>query len=447
MKSLLTFIQEKKGDTSHTVFWHEVICGIACFYPQGAAGIFRGADIYPYFRDGTIKAYSASNSTIPIEDEKQFRFIDNAVDDDGNIVSPQATKKFWEANKGPAIKADAIALAAKLVARVGKPSPALGPVLWTGPTNSLSDYGAADIAYNGAGISLKYGEGQFKNLSANVVANKLLGTVNLMKDLHKDYADMWDYMTGQWCSVVVEALRTYPLGRFVKPDKKGEGGNDPVQNRLWRDEADELFKTLTKNHTLSWSEYQKLNLKEDEQQLFHDLLYKKGGKETTYDQNHKQGHMFKRLCPKIVAHSTSSLSVKGWMDQRNNIMADKIFARYFDDKKENIQNGLAALFEEQISVGAMPMWYASKGGKDIKLVPSKDQFDSKIDKIDLTYETKKVGAGYTFVLMAATKGQEPVDVMEIEIYFRWRNLQMYGNPDTSSKAIMHVDDYSEMFGD
>ena len=434
MRRFKYFIQEKVGDTSHTTFWHEVICGIACFDSAGAAKITQGSHIKPYFDNDTIKAYSASNSTIPIEDEPQFRFINDEVDKDGNLVSPEATEEFWKANKGPAIKADAIKLAGKLVTKVGAPNKSLGPVLWTGPTNSLSDYGAADIAYNEQGISLKYGKGQFKNLSANVVANKLLGITDLMSELHKNYSSMWDYMTGQWTSVVLSALKTYPIGRSVK---KAEV----------RDEAVDRFKILTRNHSLTWSQYQKLNITSDDEKLFHALCYKKGGKETTYDKKHKQSHFFKRLCPKIVAHSTSSAAVKGWMDQRNNIMADRIFGNYFNDKQEEIQNGLAALFETQISVGPTPMWYASKGGKEINLVPSKAQFDAKIDSIDLSYETKKVGAGYTFVLKAASMGSDPVDVMTIEIYFRWRNLQMYGNPDTSSNAKMHVEDYSVLFGD
>ena len=428
------FIQEKVGDTSHTTFWHEVICGIACFDSAGASAITKGSDIKPYFDNDTIKAYSASNSTIPIEDEPQFRFINDEVDKDGNLVSPEATEDFWKTNKGPAIKADAIKLAGKLVTKVGAPNKSLGPVLWTGPTNSLSDYGAADIAYNEQGISLKYGKGQFKNLSANVVANKLLGITDLMSELHKNYSSMWDYMTGQWTSVVLSALKTYPIGRSVKKAKV-------------RAEAIDRFKILTRNHSLTWTQYQKLNITSDDEKLFHALCYKKGGKETTYDKKHKQSHFFKRLCPKIVAHSGSSMAVKGWMDQRNNIMADRIFGNYFNHKEEDIQNGLAALFETQISVGPTPMWYASKGGKEINLVPSKAQFDSKIDKIALSYETKKVGAGYTFVLSAASTGSDPVEVMTIEIYFRWRNLQMFGNPDTSSDAKMHVEDYSILFGD
>ena len=434
MRRFKYFIQEKVGDTSHTTFWHEVICGIACFDSAGASAITQGSDIKPYFDNDTIKAYSASNSTIPIEDEPQFRFINDEVDKDGNLVSPEATEDFWKENKGAVIKADAIKLAGKLVAKVGAPNKSFGPVLWTGPTNSLSDYGAADIAYNEQGISLKYGKGQFKNLSANVVANKLLGITDLMSELHKNYSSMWDYMTGQWTSVVLSALKTYPIGRSVK---KAE----------IRDAAIDRFKTLTRNHSLTWTQYQKLNITSADEKLFHALCYKKGGKETTYDKKHKQSHFFKRLCPKIVAHSKSSMAVKGWMDQRNNIMADRIFGNYFNDKEEDIQNGLASLFETQISVGPTPMWYASKGGKEINLVPSKDQFDSKIDKIALSYETKKVGAGYTFVLSAASTGSDPVEVMTIEIYFRWRNLQMYGNPDTSSDAKMHVEDYSILFGD
>ena len=60
-KEYLTDIMEAKSDA--TTFFHEVICGIACYNPAAAKKIEKGADIRQYFKNGTISARKGSGST------------------------------------------------------------------------------------------------------------------------------------------------------------------------------------------------------------------------------------------------------------------------------------------------------------------------------------------------------------------------------------------------
>ena len=172
MKNLKSWINLIEAKTDATTFFHEVICGIACFDPNGAATIKKGADVKRFFDDKTIEAVNAGLSVIPPENLKQFKFMDDTVDVDGNLTSKSATEEFWIKNNLGTRADDAISLARiireNLDPRVGTPKK---PILWTGPTNDGSDYGASDIAYNEQGISLKFGKGQFKNLSLSSGTN------------------------------------------------------------------------------------------------------------------------------------------------------------------------------------------------------------------------------------------------------------------------------------
>ena len=129
-----------EAKTDATTFFHEVICGIACFDPNGAATIEKGADVKRFFDDGTIEAVNASLNAIPPENLKQFRFMDDAVDVDGNLTSKSAGEDFWKENKLGDRADDAVSLARiireNLDPRVGTPKK---PILWTGPTNDGSD--------------------------------------------------------------------------------------------------------------------------------------------------------------------------------------------------------------------------------------------------------------------------------------------------------------------
>ena len=56
MLSFLGFLNEqKKGDTAATTFFHEVICGIACYDSRGASQIKTGEDIKKCFDDKYTK--------------------------------------------------------------------------------------------------------------------------------------------------------------------------------------------------------------------------------------------------------------------------------------------------------------------------------------------------------------------------------------------------------
>ena len=55
------------------------------------------------------------------------------------------------------------------------------------------------------------------------------------------------------------------------------------------------------------------------------------------------------------------------------------------------------------------------------------------------------GMGYTFTLLAHTVDKD-IEVMKIDITFRFKHGQMYGNPETTSTYKMMVDDYTDIFG-
>ena len=89
MKSFIgwTNLNLFEAKTDATTFFHEVICGIACFDPNGAATIKKGADVKRFFDDGTIEAVNAGLNAIPPENLKQFRFMDDTVDVDGVTIT------------------------------------------------------------------------------------------------------------------------------------------------------------------------------------------------------------------------------------------------------------------------------------------------------------------------------------------------------------------------
>ena len=446
MKSFIgwTNLNLLEAKTDATTFFHEVICGIACFDPNGAATIEKGADVKRFFDDGTIEAVNAGLTAIPPENLKQFRFMDDTVDVDGNLTSKSAGEDFWIKNKLGQRADDAISLARiireNLDPRVGTPKK---PILWTGPTNDGSDYGASDIAYNEQGISLKYGEGQFKNLTVDAFARTALGTgkdADLLKDLQETVPEKWDDMTSTWMSLIKLSLDGWKITERDKQQKK-------IQEKALV-KAKKLFDSWKSSIAGNWSTYQKKKIDDKEVQVFHDLLY--SGKKGQYDKDDSDKrhnpNYFRYVCRKLYDQGPASIR-KDWKTKRN-YQFTNIFGTYFSDRDETIKANLHTVFERQISVGEKAIMYAAKGGKDFKRVPSKAEFDATIKNIDFTYEGKTTGAGYTFILKAAQKGLagKPKPIMAISIFFRWKsNGQMVGNPDTSSDSKMYIEDYTEVF--
>jgi len=430
-KEYLTDIMEAKSDA--TTFFHEVICGIACYNPAAAKSIEKGSDIRQYFSNGTISARKGSGSTTEadVTSLPQFRFMDDTEDIDGNLTSEQATKEFFDAGKMGERKNDAIKVAAAIVKRIGAPT---STVYWTGPTNDLSDYGAADIAYNEQGISLKYGKGQFKNLTVNSFARTALGSSegNLLDELHEKVPEKWDFLCYDWMSLIGESLLNWKTGR----------NNESIQIKK---KALEEFIKIKNQLGPDWDGYQEKKVDDKIVQVFHDLLYVPK-KKSVYDKDDKKKSrtkQFRYICRKIYDQGSTDIRRK-WKLRRNVLFTD-IFGEYFKKQDETVKKNLKTVFEKQISVGEKAIIYAAKGGSVIQRIPSKAEFDKNVDGIDFSYEGKTTGAGYTFVLKAET-AKESKKIMEISIFFRWKSAgQMMGNPDTSSDSKMFINDYSEIF--
>ena len=463
MKSLKTWIQQlDEASAEDTTFFHEVICAIACSDESattGAGSIEKGADIFPFFRDKVViaKGPGAGEGTdiTDFAGMKQYKFFDPTTKEypagedppDGvpELKSSWATKEHFDKKGMPTRAADAIAVAKAIKARIGKPT---GPVYWTGPTNDATDFGAADIAYNGQGISLKFGEGQFKNLTVNQFARAALGAgkeTELLTELHNDVPEKWDDMTSVWLDLIWKSLSAWNVDdrKFTKKT----GSKRTREEALV--EAKRLF-GLWKGQTYgSWSKYQAKRISWKDVDVFHDLLFIPK-KKKVYDKDDKKGDkdrvkQFRYVCRKILDQGPPAVRSK-WKEFRNHQFTD-IFGTYFNARDETIKENLQTIFERQISVSPKPMIYASKGGKDIRRVPSKAEFDHSIDKISFSYEGKMSGAGYTFILLAQADPTDPKEkIMEITIFFRWKSGgQMVGNPDTSSESEMYVSDYTDMF--
>ena len=452
--------QLDEASAEDTTFFHEVICAIACSDDSattGAGSIKKGADIFPFFRDKVViaKGPGAGEGTdiTDLEKQKFYKFIDPTPKEypagedppDGvpELKSKWATKEHFD-NKGMATRAaDAIAVAKAVKARIGKPT---GAVYWTGPTNDSTDFGAADIAYNGQGISLKFGEGQFKNLTVNQFARAALGAgkeTELLTELHKDVPEKWNQMTSVWLDLIWKSLNAWIPNKTKTNTPTGVSRDDALT------EAIKLFGGWKSQTYGSWDKYQAKRIKWQDVQVFHDLLFVPK-KRKVYDYHDKKGDkdrvkQFRYVCRKILDQGPAAVRKK-WKEYRNEQFTD-IFGTYFNDRDETIKENLATIFEKQISVSPKPMIYASKGGKDVRRVPSKDEFDLSIGKITFSYEGKTTGAGYTFILLAQADPADPKEkIMEITIFFRWKaGGQMVGNPDTSSESEMYVTDYTDMF--
>jgi len=388
MKTFLGFLKEGAGDTSATTFYHEVICGIACADPMGARKIKTGADVKTYFDNGTIIAVDRNLNKLDMMDLKQARFLSPKERPKGKLIS------------------DALAIAKQLInpSRLGKPN---GPVYWVGPTNDGSKYGAADIAFNNKGISLKYGAGQLKNLTVGSFGRTVLGIKeNILQVLLKDHSGSWDQMTRDWLDLIKNSI----------PLEKGKLEFEAIANSV-----------------KSWPEYQKKKLKDDDIEFFDEI-------DNQYTKNHKKAKEFRFLARKLYEDEKPL----GWDNIRNQSMG-AIFDGFIKSKDETIRKNLANLFKAQISVSKNDLWYAAKGGKDVKLIPGEERFKRGIENVRFDYTGETKGSGYTFTLIAHTIDKD-MEVMKIEIVFRFKQGQMYGNPDTTSTYKMMVDDYTDIFG-
>ena len=392
MKSFKSYLIEG-GDTSSTTFFHEVLTGIFC--ADVNASIKSGADVLQYFENDTIWAVDASLNKLDPLELKQARFF-------GADQIPN-----------PKVLADAKKMAIALTSpdKLGKPS-GKPMVMWTGPTNERSKFGAADIAFNDRGISLKYGKGQLKNLTVNTFGQAIGVKGNLLTILLKDQKSAWDDMAVAWMGA--------------------------MQAVLPRDSGQQELIDLSKN-IRTWDAYQTTKLSSKQQDFFDSKMSRiRNG----YSNKHKNANKLKFLYRKI--YENRKWQPPEWDDIRNKYVS-QIFKGFFEDNDATIRENLADLFKRQISVGEQDIWYGASGGKDIKLIPGEYQFALGIKNIRFDYVTEGTGTGYSFTLLAYN-GVKNIDVMKITIMFRWKHGQMYGAPETSSTYKMLVDNSTEVLG-
>ena len=378
-------IVEKKGDTSATTFYHEVITGIIV---AGGKGSFKtGEDVKKYFDNGTIRAVKGAGAS-PTDMMKlpQARFLEKDSIPKSSIVS------------------DAIKVGKSIVKNLGRGK----NVMWTGPTNDASRFGAGDIGatfsgYGEVGVSLKKGKGQLKNLTVNTFF-KALGLPKVNSDYFlKTYKKHWDAMTKDWMSLVEKDFKS-------KTNDK---------------EAVNIFTGHIKN---TWNEFQKENITKEELEILNNALGTKINKTK-----------FRDFCRKLYEYGDE------WNTLRDKHF-DNIFKEFSDKYDNQIRVGLHDLFKRQLSVGDTSIFYAAKGGKTFWFIPSEKLYNKtiKIEDFIADYETKGSGSGYDFYLDVGT--QEIGAVGTIKVIFRWKQGQMVGFPDTTSDYQLVTKDWSDLLG-
>jgi len=384
-----TTINEVKGDTSSTTFFHEVITGIVV---AGKNGPFKtGEDVKKFFDNKTITAVKGSGAT-PTDVMKlpQARFLTKDVIPNKSVVS------------------DAIALGNSIVKNLGRGK----KVLWTGPTNDASRFGAGDIGanfsgYGEVGVSLKKGKGQLKNLTVNTFF-QALGLPNVNSKYFLDnYREHWDAMCKDWVNLVEKTFN----------------------NKIKGDNKEEAKKIFSKHKKETWDGFQKETITKDELEVLNNALDMRINKTK-----------FRDICRKIYEDYGME-----WNNLRDKHF-DNIFKEFSNEYDDDIRRGLHNLFKRQLSIGNTSLFYAAKGGKTFWFIPSEKLYNQTLseDEFIADYETRGSGSGYAFILHVGT--QETGVVGSITVMFRWKQGQMNGFPDTTSDYKLNKSDWSDLLG-
>ena len=386
-------LKEAKGDTSSTTFYHEVMTGI--LVGGGNSSFKDGEEVGKFFKNGTIKAVNASLGTEPPKGQKWERFLQK------------------DSIPKPALVSDAKNLSTRIKKELGKGK----NMMWTGPTNDGSKFGAADIAgkfsgYGEVGISLKAGVGQLKNLTLGTFT-KILGLKELKgAEFLKKYNKNFNSMTKDWMKLI-----------------------DGLFGRLTKDsDAKKIFKRHSKS---TWDAYQKEILTEEELDILTDAV---GLPKMKYAAKTKK---FKYFCRKIQEKNHPQW--KEWQVKRGKHFND-IFSEMFAKEENNIRQNLSTLFKRQLSVGKTSLFYAAKGGKTFWFIPSEKLYDKEMgpDKFIADYELQESQAGYKFLLDVGTQELGGIGTIIVEI--RFAKGQMDGAPDVKSSYKLMTSDWSGLLG-
>ena len=385
---------EAKGDTSATTFYHEVITGIVV---GGGSGTFNtGDEVKKYFDGGTIRAVNAGLGTVKPEGAAWERFLSSDSIPKSKIVS------------------DANSVGKSIISNLGKGS----NMMWTGPTNDGSKFGAADIAgkfpgYGEVGISLKYGAGQLKNLTLGTFTKTLGIPVLKGADFVKEYSSNFDALTKDWTTLVTSLFNS------KSTDKN----------------ANKIFKIHIKS---SWGAYQKEKISQSDL----DILTKAVGM-NTIKQKDSKSKTFKYFCRKLQEKYHPKW--KEWQSKRGKHFND-IFGTYLKKYDHQIRVNLSELFKKELSVGETSMFYAASRGKTFWFIPSETLYNKEMgpDEFIADYELSESQAGYKFFLDVGTQTAGGIGTIIIEI--RFAGGQMDGTPDVKSSYKLVAKDWSGLLG-
>ena len=388
------------GDTSATTFYHEILCGIFIIDPN--AIIKNGDDVKKWFDNKKIIAIGGANAK-PVDylQLPQSRYFDKK-----QIVNQAYIK-------------DALNLAIKFRTKANITS--VKKVLWTGPTNDSSQYGAADIVVftnkDVFPISLKYGKGQLKNLSMNSIGDILEITKPnnnedaVVGEIIENYRNEWDKLTRAWIKWI---------------------GDQIAVNHT---KALEIFMNNAKNFK-TWDDFNNRPIKINNIEKLYNLCKIHYKDKTSYKH-------FRKFCAKYYETYFPVNQSNEWTEKIRKKAFENTIGAYFKSQESKFKKNVKKLFAVQLSIQENDYWYAANGGKDIKLIPGKVRFENGIKNLKVTYSFENSGTGYIIPLVVENKKNEKL--LEIKIIFRWVQGQMFGNISTASVKKEYIDDWTKYF--
>jgi|TARA_R110002096_G_scaffold239512_8_gene431320 hypothetical protein len=383
-----------EGSTGATTFYHEVMTGI--LVAGGSSSFKDGAEVAKFFKNKKIKAVNSGLTEVPPAGAVWEKFLLKASIPKASLVS------------------DASKLSSRIVKELGKGT----NMMWTGPTNDGSKYGAADIAgtfsgYGDVGISLKAGVGQLKNLTLGTFT-KALGLKELKgNDFITTYKSDFDAMTKDWVGLVTKLFNS-----------KTKDSN-----------AKKIFKRHIKNN---WDSYQKEKISQEELDILTDATGISRIKQK--ESKHKK---FTYFCRKM--QQTFHPQWKAWNVKRTKHFKN-IFETYLSGNENTIRLGLHNLFKKQLSVGETSLFYAAKGGDTFWFIPSEKLYNKKMgpEEFIADYELKESKSGYQFLLDVGTQSHGGIGTIIVTI--RFADGQMESVPGVKSDYKLVSNDWSGLLG-
>jgi hypothetical protein len=385
-------ILEKKGDTSATTFYHEIISGIAAVKSVSVSDFKTGEDLKKFFDNGTIAPVNSGLSTFNIMSMKQARFL---------------TK---DSIPNPKIVGDAISSGKAIKSQLKGFSKAY----WAGPTNDASDFGAADIilskggAAKGVGVSMKYGKGQLKNLSANSFYSAIIGSSSssFMHQIHDLNSDGFNKMTAYFVELLDTKIKS------LTKDK----------------DALKAWKSIVPS-IKTWDGYQKKKIDTNSAQAIANAI-------SFVD--------FKKLKNmQYLGRKVAEGGLADWNSAKEQYF-DIFFGTFTKSYDSIIKKNLVGLLKRQLSVTKKDLWYSASGGSNLKMIPGSERFDEIAKTLEISHTHKVSGTGYQFFIHVKQKG---IELGTVTVTIRWKKGQMQGYPDTTSSAKWKINNqqWGEIF--